>query len=638
MISYYCVEDIRTDSIYGKIYLISNMRDRREVKEQDLINYVASRKIVLTNYQLSSTGTNRLVPLRTNIIIPQEKQFQHIIMEELLQNNLIGKQVVIQHINKVKNIISLDKDATIDKFIDRLLKVVNLYLSYMHDTKVKFLIISEHKTVKFDSTVIKIKLNNIATLAQSVGMMTDFSDFSSKYDKDIDSYSFLVDLSHKLLTRNRKSVLFLMDLIRSIIKDMKYTFVGEQMDKYFCIDLLEKYKKSVFDNVPLDLSKLTAAEREAKANECVKYFGNGYDKFDYKIRTDRKNIINAINSGGQQTQLLLDNMNKLNSLDIERTNKLNNSTNNDKYKEMLVENCNKTAVVINTINEQLKRKNLNNVMNALSIALSTGSAAMLSFCENSSNSSAVAPMAASAVGLSLGSVFVQDIKCGKETRRVMAELSDYSIDNNLPKDIGKILKEIREISAFNYLCILYCYERALFKYTVNNYMCKKKFGSRNHQTEFKEGVELFKKDRDKHFKKISSSILIMDYNNSYIKALADLMGEDDKWVRTTALYYIDTDCSAEPVPELKYTEMAWLSACRLIYDKVDNRLITSNQMENQLFWKIFEDTFTVKEYMKMDKDRKEFLSRLRKAFNETYSTQFKPSNKFKIDVTQLILN
>lgn len=634
MVSYYMVENVKTNSGIRE-FLISNTQDRRVMLEQDLIREIQANKIVLTNYAISSTGSNRLVRLRTNLVIPQEKLFQHYIANILFNNLLIGKYVVQEHIRIALELLDKEKDATSDKFLNRLLDAVNYYISYMAVGRVRILNIVENKAVKINKelqSLVDIQMQIIENASNKVNLNNELADFKLNYKDKFEEYSFLIKLAIKLIQSqpNRREAILILKIFNAIMTGIEYTFVGEQMDKQFCLDLLKKYNDSVQNNANLDLTPLTQAEREVKRTESVQLIVTKFNEFDKKLRDNRKNIITAINNGGANAQRLLEDLEKLDSYNFEYIDRLTANVDTQEYKNLLLMNVVETDKVLRLLTNLFEKNKLKSVLNALGTAIDTGTSLVSSLSEGAITNPKAVTAGVACVG---ANTVVKYAKTYKESTKILRNLTAYSIDNNLPKDVASVLKKLGNTSIFTYYTVLYLYEKFMYEHITNKYLNRVKPLAVNAYTDNLVAIKKYKVYRDKKFKELGNYNCLMYYNNSYVKALADLFTEDANGIRAElcdSMYTVNLPKNYESL------EKAWLPACKLLYEKVNFNEIADVRIENIIFWKIMEDTFVENKSIRSEGFRNDFLNKLMKTLNEHYNTSFIRSKDSAINVLNVI--
>lgn len=624
MVSYYYVES-ESGGKNNKSYVISNAQDRRTVSEEELAKAIKENRVVLTNYALASTGSMKIIKLRTNQIIPQEKMFQASTVNKLLGGFMVGKQIVNDHANLIISLTNRERDAAVNKFIGRLIDAIRMYISYMDKVDVKVVIKHENKSILLykhvDQILSDYVINRIGLISNQEGLSTEFNKFKSKYTTSFVSYDFLLILLHKIVEQDKykEDVKTILKLLMAVIKMSKYTFIGEQMDKQFCNDLLKQYNESVLNNSAIDLHRLTQAERQAKADEGCQPFRTGYLAFTNKLNNDRNTIIHSIRNGGRHAEELLDTLEKLDSSDYARLQLVSGKDRTGNYEKFLLEKAEETKILTMKIRECFKSRSTSKAIKALSTAVDLSSDALLS---------SVSP-----VGIGTGTI----MKCVNsciETDKLADELIQHSIENNLPNDIAKIIKRLNKTDLFTVNMILYQYEKYM-------YMKVK-------ETEFKKGAysvlevwfnidASFKKLRDKKYKDIDKYMLAR-YNGSYIQALSDILTIDSNHV-LDRLYDLTTKDDMMASDRVKtdniYLEKAWIPAYRILCNYIDTSYLYNIQMEQAIFWKVFEDMYEALKLVRVDEFRNEKMAKYMKVFNETYGTKFIRANDSKINILKI---
>lgn len=624
MVSYYYVEN-ESGTKNKKMFTISNAQDRRTISEDELARAIKENRVVLTNYALASTGSMRIVKLRTNQIVPQEKMFQASMANKLMGGFMVGKQVINDHANLIISLTNRDRDAAVNKFIGRLIDTIRMYISYMDEVDVKIVIKNENKAILLykhaDQIISDYTINRIGLISNQVSLGVEFDKFKNRYMTSFVSYDFLLVLLHKIVEQDKykEDVKTILKLLMAIIKMSKYTFIGEQMDKQFCNDLLKQYNDSVLNNSAVDLHRLTQAERQTKADECCQPFRTGYIAFTNKLNSDRSSIVHSIRSGGRQAEELIDTLEKLDSYDYMRLQSVSGKDRTGDYEKFLLEKAEETKILIKKIKECFKNRGTNKAIKALSTAVDLSSDALLS---------SVSP-----VGIGTGAI----MKCVNsciETDKLADELTQHSIENNLPNDIAKIIKRLNKTDLFTVNMILYQYEKCM-------YMKVK-------ETEFKKGAysvlevwfnidASFKKLRDKKYKDIDKYMLVR-YNGSYIQALSDILTIDSHCV-LDRLYNIATKDDMMASDRVKvdniHLEKAWLPAYRILCNYIDTSYLYNTQMEQAIFWKIFEDMYEALKLVRVDEFRDEKMEKYMKAFNDLYGTKFIRAKDSKINILKI---
>lgn len=603
MVVYYNVDKVYRNNEGYRIFVISNIFDTMEITEYRLTGLIKDKKVALFNYGLSSTGSGRLTKLKTNISLPQEKQFQSYVLSEILEYGAGGRYIATLHIDHIVRILGQNSDSVTKKFAQRLIDAVKLYVSYMFDVKVKVLHLVEDKTIhvepKFGSS--KIHLKNLC----NINLNTD-------------------DLSQ---------IKPILAGVKQFISKIEYTYIGEQMDKYFCLDIINAYSKSVLKNEKFVFKPLDNNERTLKANECATFFATGYNKFNEKLNNNKRNITNALKHVGPTTLNLFDVVDKFNSYSIDMLGDHDNESRNRKF---LRDNKDATLHTIVTISEYFMEQSGNKLLKILALAANASSGAMLSCCENSSNG-----MVAACAGMGLsfaGSAINTFNNRNTETLKFMDSLCEYSINTVLPNDIGQLLNKLKSLSTSTYLLIVYLYERALFMDTVNDFMHNtRKIKGRVASGDLKYlyGCDKFRKKRDKVFKELSH-IIDPSYYTSYTRAILDVVCLDDLHIRDSVFMapILFDRRRAEPDDIVLNYEFAWLSACNILYDKFDLSKIYNKKMENQLFWKVFEDTLSVMGYRLSSKNTT--IAQFMHVMNNKYNTCFIYSKDLNIDITKFL--
>lgn len=167
-------------------------------------------------------------------------------------------------------------------------------------------------------------------------------------------------------------------------------------------------------------------------------------------------------------------------------------------------------------------------------------------------------------------------------------------------------------------------------------------------TEFKKGAysvlevwfnidASFKKLRDKKYKDIDKYMLAR-YNGSYIQALSDILTIDSHCV-LDRLYNIATKDDMMASDRVKvdniHLEKAWLPAYRILCNYIDTSYLYNTQMEQAIFWKIFEDMYEALKLVRVDEFRDEKMEKYMKAFNDLYGTKFIRAKDSKINILKI---
>lgn len=634
MVSYYWVES-EQGSGNNKSFTISNMQDRRTVEERELARAIRENKVILLNYHLSSSGSGRITKLRTNQIIPEEKIFQGSTINKLMGNYMIGKYIIREHLDLIRSLFHRDRDAASNKFLHRLIDVVRLYFSYLDDVNVKVIIRSEKKAIKLckQAEIIcnRYALNKMSQLSNNTGLAIEFNKFKDKYINDFQSYDFILILLNKLVDMhniNYEDIDEIVIILNNIIKSSRYTFIGEQMDKQFCNDLLDKYKKSVYDNITLDLHRLTNAERKAKAEECCKLIVKSYNDYENKLKNNRNNIIQSIRNGGNDAVDLMDTLNKLNSFDYTALDSVmgrdrNRSTPrlSEEYDEYLLTKVEETKIIISKIEECMKNRGIRKAIKALDTAIDLCSSAMLK------------------TGTPEGVATKYAIKCTQslvETNKLADDLVELSINSNLPGDIAKLIRRIHSENIFVPHMVIYMYEKLLY-HNIKEKEYKKKFGSNNIYVVNLQIEKEFNKKRSELLNK-TDSYLAMSYEGSYLKALSDLMTVDSVNMICNMFESVDKLelLSNDRVKtERRHLEKAWIPAYKILTCDINQDIIYNNSIQDSIFWKIMEDTYVALKMNRADELRNRNLDKYMSAFNDVYKTNFVRSKDIGISILKI---
>lgn len=632
MVSYYWVDGENTTNGV-KYFTIYNMADRRTVSEPDLARAITEHRVVLLNYQLASTGSGRIVRLRTNQIIPEEKVFQTGIFNKLMDSYIAGKAVVSDHLELANGLFNRTRDAATNKFLTRVLEAVNLYMSYMRDVKVTVVIRGEKDTVRLARDVDYIcnanRLNIIDNLSNTAGMQIQLAKFKTNYKKDFKTYSFLVDLLIELVDKNVNGtdISQVITVLHGIINKSTYTFVGEQMDKQFCVDLLELYKKSVYDNIQPNLHKLTDAERQQKAEECCMTFRKAYENYNKKIKDNRKNIMNSIRNGGADAIQLLDTLKKLDSTDYTLLDKWSNSNSNQSdYEKYLLEKDAETKILIRKIEQSLKSKTSAKAVKAISTAIDVGADSML----NSQSTTAIG----------IGAV-AKCVMHGKETFKLADELTDYSINSNFPDEVASIIKTLKSCNDFYAHMVMYIYEKLLYNKIVQDaeHKYKRTVGRITLSQYFKYIPDEFKM-RSIELEVRLSNHVVATFKNSYINMMMDLLTIDDKDILHKIFNMQNRDdvlMSGIRVNSMLQLEKAWIPAYKIMCMDIDTDKVYSKIVEDAVFWKVLEDLYVVKGLDRCDETRNEKMDKYVATLNNAYNARFLRSKDVNIDVLKLVL-
>lgn len=641
VMAYYYAKKMPNNDNTETIFELYNTYDKTVLSERSIIRLINDNKLKLINYHINPNNPNQLTQLRTNLVIPEEDNFQYVVMNGIINCGWNGKVVVLEHINKLIYILNQEDNTDNHKFIKRLLRAIDMYISYMHDVKVRIFEIVEDKPVKINKEQSGIdgnKLGIIYKLSLDAGTQNNFNRFKNKYKDSIKAYHFLVETSIELLNNGyRNEMHILAKILYNTIDKLHYTFLGEQLDKYFCNDILLKYKASVYDNQQISIDKITSAERTQKAKECVELFNRGYVNFANKIENNKRNIINAIKNSREAMELT-EELNKLNSHSIDDIEAFSNPVNIDEYKEFIIENSKQTKEYIDLINKYIYSKKAYKIINTFSVLLDTSGSALLQAAKACDPSSAVITSCAGTVANTtskhLNSAY--EWYNSAETLKIANKLSDKALDEKLPSKIIPLIKRLKTQSTFNTNLILYCYEKALYMNNIDKGNCNPKFNS----IMYAKLVSNFKKERDTQLCKINKyGNYVTIYNNSYLKILADMVCDDSLEIREDLLR-IELKWKFNPYDKrcpVYVIENAWLSACRIIPDVLDYTKVKTLDFENKLFWKIVEDTFNMSKGYTSELLNKQVLRGFRNRLNATLGTQLIESKYIEVDIRKLIV-
>lgn len=629
MISYYWVESEQSSG-NNKTFTISNMNDKLTIPERELVKAIKEKRVELLNYHLNPNNNNKLTKLRTNIIIPEEKMFQGNIINKLMNSYMAGKYTISEHLNLINSLFNRERDAATNKFLERLIGVVRLYFSYMEDVDVKIVIKSEKRCIKQLSNANMICNNYLMTkidhISNQSGLSTEFRKFKDRYEKDFQSYDFILILLKNIINTNqyRDDIVSIVRMLNTILDNSYYTYVGEQMDTQFCNDLLIMYQKSVYDNTPLNLTRLTAAERQAKAEESCKVFINGYIKYNDKLKSNRESIIQNIRAGGQDAISLMDTLDKLNSMDYQL---IDNARNNNQdtlsdYESYLKQKVVETNILMDKIKKSLQSKNIGKAVKSLSTALDLSASALMD--------------SASPAAIGAGAV-IKCINSSVETDKLAEELTEFSVNNNFPNDISSIINKLNRSNLFVIHMILYLYDRNILNESIKRLNKKLSNPFKNRNAYYFELEQEYIKNRKEKLIRIDP-FSRTTYENSYLQAMSDLMTIDNKNILLEAYNTMSKEAliNSEGVyTDRRHLEKAWIPAYKIIMYDIKRDKIPNLYMENVVFWKLMEDIFVVMKLDRWDENRNETFDKYMNAFNKVYGTHFERSKDAHINLVKL---
>lgn len=612
----------------GSMFLIYNNSDTREISESELITLINNNKVELINYHINPNDPTKLTMLHTNLNIPEERNFQYSILHGITEENWTGKMVVLNHLYKIKDILKQSESDENNKFIERLLKVVSLYISYMHDSNAVIEGIIEKKAIKITTNLNSTELNTIKELSLTASMNDKYADFC-KHSNRLDSYYYIVDISIRLIrTTSKMYIANLASILAKVINLSHYTFVGEQMDKYFCLDLVNKYKAAIFDSQTVVINKLTPAEHKQKVDECVRFFVNKYNDFENKIRTNKHNIINSINNSNDALELkrCLDKLDSRSLGDIPGT--LNAGV-TDEYIKFINDSAAHVVALLKIFKDNYFTDNNGsmkscNIMRTFATAMETSGGALMSGGNPG--------VSAAGAVLSTGGFCVKTMTDGTETTKLCDELSDKVLNKYIPKDIIPVLKELQTLNSFYYCCLLYMFEVSLYESILSRHNYKKmyNYGAKDYYKD----IETFKDKRDKYFKKFSRHMNLQLYIDSYVRILSDMLTCDELCLKSK-VYNFNINVF-DKSDELHTMIIPWLSACRIMSLNINYNKVYGIEFENRLFWKLVEDTFHSIKVYRHESDRNKILEKYRDALNFIFCIHLLESKDFNVDILDLV--
>ena len=572
-VAYYTVNDVRTSG-NNKIVTISNFNDYREIIESQLVLLMESGKVKLTNYELVNNNGRKFIRKKANEIVTDEKIFQHAMISRIGYSKY-DFNVIINHLDKLKELATMEHISDSNKkYAIRVISAIRMFLSYMKDTEIKVLKKVERKALDIKyKTSWNNTLSNIKNEYMNIYTNLDLDKFNREYTYNISVYNIVLDMIETgIAIISNNSMLKLLNILKDVIENSKYNYLGEQMYTMYCRDLMEIYKDSFISGHSAIYHNLTDNERTQKANDCTAFFIKQHKKVMDKIDAEKKTIIRDIRAYGNSTASLLEDIDSVQrSIDLNILES-NTTITDEKYEELLKNNFNITKDTLDKIQKAFIN-NTKGVKGIKALQIVNGlTADACAILDKDTNTRAQASF-----------FLALNRRLTESTEKMMQEAIDEGLKDKLPSDVYKVIEKLKSKDEMVYQLAYYQYDKYLYRYLYKKY-------ARKYMVK---GV--FRKSEWEDFcKKHMINFKDTNYKFSYLSLILDILTIDC----CDVINHIDFINLKQSINFEQFTkiESYWISAYTFMLKNIKLEKLPNNRVQDIVFWTVLEDLLKVKHF------------------------------------------